>query len=97
MLSLHLQSGIIMPDPQNTSKSRSTAPSFEDALKRLETLVAEMEAGKLSLDEMIAHFEEGSGLVELCGKRLNEVERRIEKLVKKDGKITTESFDPEVS
>ncbi|MCC5847525.1 MAG: exodeoxyribonuclease VII small subunit [Verrucomicrobia bacterium] len=86
-----------MPDTKPTSKSSTAAPSFEDALKRLETLVAEMEAGKLSLDEMIAHFEEGSGLVDLCGKRLNEVERRIEKLVKKDGKITTEPFEPEVT
>lgn len=69
-----------------------TAPAFEEALKRLETLVSEMEAGQLSLDQMIGHFEEGSKLVDLCGKRLNEVERRIEKLVKKDGKITTEPF-----
>lgn len=71
--------------------------SFETSLKRLETLVAEMEAGQLSLDEMIARFEEGSNLVALCGKRLNEVERRIEKLVKKDNKIETEPFDPEVT
>jgi exodeoxyribonuclease VII small subunit len=68
-------------------------PSFEEALKRLESLVAEMEAGELSLDQMIQHFEEGSALVEVCGKQLNEVERRIEKLVKKDGELTTEPFE----
>ncbi|MCC5843836.1 MAG: exodeoxyribonuclease VII small subunit [Verrucomicrobia bacterium] len=72
-------------------------PAFEEALKRLETLVAEMEAGSLSLDQMIAHFEEGSNLVDICGKRLNEVERRIEKLVKKDGEITTEPFQTDES
>lgn len=70
--------------------------TFEAALSRLETLVAEMEAGKLGLEDMIRHFEEGSELVELCGKKLNEVERRIEKLVKKDGTITTEPFDTEI-
>lgn len=76
----------------------STAPpAFEEALKRLEALVTEMEAGNLSLDQMIAHFEEGSNLVDFCGKRLNEVERRIEKLVKKDGKITMEPFQPDVT
>lgn len=69
-------------------------PAFETSLKRLETLVEEMEAGDLSLDQMIAHFEEGSTLVDVCGKRLNEVEQRIEKLVKKDGKIQTEPFEP---
>lgn len=68
-------------------------PSFEDALKRLEALVTAMEAGNLSLEQMMAHFEEGSKLADLCGKQLNEVERRIEKLVKKDGEITTEPFD----
>jgi len=69
--------------------------SFEDSLKRLEQLVTEMEGGDLSLDQMITHFEEGTNLVETCGKRLNAVERRIEKLVKKDGKIETEPFEQE--
>lgn len=80
-----------------SAKTQTDELSFEDALKRLEQLVKEMEAGELSLDQMIGHFEEGTGLVEKCGKRLNEVERRIEKLVKKDGKIETEPFDPEPS
>lgn len=70
-------------------------PAFEEALKRLEELVNEMEGGDLSLDQMIRHFEEGTGLLEKCGKQLNEVERRIEKLVKKDGKITSEPFETE--
>jgi exodeoxyribonuclease VII small subunit len=73
----------------------SSDTSFEDALKRLEALVAEMEGGGLSLDQMIARFEEGSALSDLCGKKLSEVERRIEKLVRKDGQISTESFKPE--
>jgi len=81
----------------STAQPADTSPAFEEALKRLETLVAEMEAGRLSLDQMIAHFEEGSKLVEICGKRLNEVERRIEKLVKKVGEITTEPFETESS
>jgi len=75
-----------------SAKKETTESSFEDSLQRLEKLVKEMEAGELSLDQMISHFEEGSSLVEQCGKKLNEVEQRIEKLVKKDGKITTEPF-----
>jgi exodeoxyribonuclease VII small subunit len=77
------------------AKKESEDPSFETSLARLEKLVDEMEAGDLTLDQMIAHFEEGSKLVEDCGKKLNEVERRIEKLVKKDGKIETEPFETE--
>ncbi len=79
------------------SAPAQSPPAFEEALKRLEILVAEMEAGNLSLDQMIAHFEEGSNLVDICGKRLNEVERRIEKLVKKDGQIKTESFQTDLT
>ena len=68
---------------------------FEDALARLEKLVEEMESGKLSLEQMMTHFEEGSGLVKQCTDKLNEVERKVEKLVKKGNGITTEPFEPE--
>jgi len=78
-----------------SKKKENAAPSFENAMERLETLVDEMESGELSLDKMIEHFEEGSGLVELCSKKLGEVEQKIEALVQKDGKMTTEPFDQE--
>lgn len=66
---------------------------FEQSLERLESLVEEMEGGELSLEDMIRHFEEGSKLVELCTEKLNEVERKIEKLVKKDGELVEEPFE----
>ena len=68
---------------------------FEKSLGRLEELVAEMESGELSLEAMIKHFEEGSGLVGLCTKKLNEVEQKIEKLVKKDGELQEVPFEKE--
>ena len=68
---------------------------FEKSLGRLEELVGEMEGGELSLEEMIKHFEEGSKLVGLCTKKLNEVEQKIEKLVKKDGELKEVSFETE--
>ena len=68
---------------------------FEQSLERLETIVDEMESGELSLEAMIKHFEEGSKLAALCSKKLTEVEQKIEKLVKKDGAMTTEPFEPE--
>lgn len=66
---------------------------FEQALERLEHLVEEMEGGELSLEQMIKHFEEGSELVEICSGKLNEVEQKIEKLVKKDGELTEAPFE----
>jgi exodeoxyribonuclease VII small subunit len=68
---------------------------FEKSLERLETIVEEMEGGDLSLEQMIKHFEEGSKLVTLCSGKLNEVEQKIEKLVKKGGVLTAEAFEPE--
>lgn len=66
---------------------------FEASMERLEAIVEAMESGDLSLEQMISHFEEGSKRVASCTKRLNEVERRIEKLVKKDGEIGVEPFE----
>jgi exodeoxyribonuclease VII small subunit len=68
---------------------------FEKSLERLEAIVEEMESGDLSLEQMIKHFEEGSKLVTLCSGKLNEVEQKIEKLVKKGGGLTSEPFTPE--
>lgn len=67
--------------------------SFEKALSRLETIVEEMESGKLSLEDMMARFEEGQGLVKVCSAKLNQVERKIEILVKEGDAVTTEPFE----
>jgi exodeoxyribonuclease VII small subunit len=66
--------------------------SFEKSLERLEKIVGEMEGGRLSLDDMIARFEEGQGLIKFCSEKLNEVERKIEVLVRKGDKTETEPF-----
>ncbi len=78
------------------SKPKKTdEPGFEDSLKRLETIVGEMETGALSLEDMMSRFEEGTGLVKFCTGKLDEVEQKIEKLVKKGDKIVTEPFEAE--
>ena len=79
---------------ERANKSDSSPLDFEKALTRLETLVSEMEGGKLTLDQMMAHFEEGSKLVKVCDQKLNEVEKKIEKLVKRGNEIATEPFTP---
>jgi exodeoxyribonuclease VII small subunit len=74
---------------------KDKSADFETSLKRLETIVSEMESGKLSLEDMLTRFEEGQGLLKFCTTKLDEVERRIEVLVKKGDKTTTEPFEPE--
>lgn len=66
---------------------------FEAAMSRLETIVTEMEGGELSLEKMITRFEEGQNLIKSCSKTLNEVEQKIEVLVKKsDNTVIAEPF-----
>ncbi len=55
--------------------------TFDESLARLEQLVAEMESGRLGLDELMARFEEGQRLVKDCSAELKAVQQRIEKIV----------------
>lgn len=54
---------------------------FEDALERLEQLVAEMETGKLPLEAGMKRFEEGVKLTEFCARKLSEAEKKVEILL----------------
>ena len=77
------------------SKEKMT---FEQSLARLEEIAAEMESGELGLEKMVAAFEEGQKLVKLCSSKLNEVEKKIEQLVKNaDGSVGTEPVAGEKS
>ena len=75
------------------TKSNDKQPGFEKSLERLETIVREMESGELSLEKMMKHFEEGMSLVGICSTKLNEVERKIELLVKQGGQTTLAPFE----
>ncbi len=67
---------------------------FEDALKKLEEIVEELEEGGLSLDESLARYEEGIKLSNLCTKKLEVAKKKVETLVKgADGKFTLKPFD----
>lgn len=55
---------------------------FEEALKKLESVVEAMESGELPLDTLMARFEEGTRLVKACQIKLEEAELKISKLEK---------------
>ncbi len=55
-------------------------PSFEQSLERLEQITQALEQGGLKLEEAIALYEEGIGLVKTCQERLNAAELRISQL-----------------
>lgn len=60
---------------------------FEEALAKLETIVADMESGRLGLADSMKRFEEGMTLAGFCSAKLGEAEKKIEILLRNaDGK-----------
>jgi exodeoxyribonuclease VII small subunit len=63
-------------------KSDLESVAFEEALKRLESVVEAMETGELPLETMLSHYEEGMRLAQACQSKLAGAELRIEQLEK---------------
>jgi len=51
--------------------------SFEQALKRLETITESLQKGGMDLEEMLALFEEGAALAKKCHEQLNRAELKL--------------------
>jgi exodeoxyribonuclease VII small subunit len=68
---------------------------FEECLQRLERIVQELEKGDVSLEKSLTLFEEGVQLSSACRKELEQAEGRVEILLKKNGKLQAESFEPQ--
>jgi len=70
--------------------------TFEQAIERLEGIVADMEAAELPLEDVLKKYEEGTRLVRFCNQKLEEAEKKIEILTRKvDGAVATEPFETE--
>ena len=69
--------------------------SFEDDLKRLQKIVEELSGGKLTLGESLKKYEEGIRLAQSCSSVLEDSQRKVESLMKKDGKYALEKFAEE--
>jgi exodeoxyribonuclease VII small subunit len=67
--------------------------NFEDSLRKLETIVTQLEDGDLPLEQSLKLFEEGVGLAAICKKQLDEAEGKVEMLIKqRDGSHRLEPF-----
>ena len=63
------------------SKGKKQADvSFEAAVKKLESIVEEMESDELPLDKLLGRYEEGAKLVKACEEKLQSAETRITQL-----------------
>ncbi len=71
-----------------------TEIKFEDALKKLEKIVEDLEGGNLLLDDALGKYEEGIKLSKLCVKRLELAKKKVEILMKsEDGSAELKPFD----
>jgi exodeoxyribonuclease VII small subunit len=61
-------------------KMAEESMSFEGALAELEGIVSRLEAGGVPLEEMLALFERGQGLVSFCNQALDQAELQVERL-----------------
>ncbi len=69
--------------------------SFEEAMARLEAIVAELEGEDRGLDAQFSLFQEGMELARFCEKKLGEVEKSVEIVLKEsEGQWKTAPFDP---
>lgn len=71
--------------------------TFEENMMRLEQIVRAMERGDVQLDESLKLFQEGTKLVQDCGKLLDEAELQVRKIaVAADGSPAEEAFTDEL-
>ena len=69
-------------------------PKFEECLDRLEKIVDELEKGDVPLDRALELFDEGMKLSGSCRKELEEAEGKVEILLRRNGKLQPEPFQP---
>ena len=67
--------------------------SFEDAIRKLSEIAAELERGSADLERSLALYEEGIKLIRFCNKTLDEAQRKVKLLgVNADGELTETDF-----
>jgi exodeoxyribonuclease VII small subunit len=89
-----------MATPSKTAGQNNPAKSglpFEEALKKLETIVEAMEGDDLPLESLIAKYEEGMKLAQICQSKLAEAELKIQQLEKAaSGEMKLKPFEKDV-
>jgi exodeoxyribonuclease VII small subunit len=76
-------------------KSKPSLGNFEASMDELESLVARMESGELTLEESLEYFERGIKQVRDCQKALDEAEQKVKILLKESGEEQLADFEPD--
>ncbi|MEM7081284.1 MAG: exodeoxyribonuclease VII small subunit [Pseudomonadota bacterium] len=73
------------------TKKTSKKPDFEQSLKKLESIVEQLESGDLSLEKAVKQWEEGMKLRDSCEKILAKTQAKVDVLLNESG--DTRPFD----
>jgi exodeoxyribonuclease VII small subunit len=75
------------PKPRSKSKAGAAVEelTFEQAFEELESIVQQLEAGRLPLEESLALFERGQTLAARCGQLLDGAELKVKTLAPQPG------------
>lgn len=72
--------------------------SFEEAMQKLNQIVNKMERGDATLEQSLELFKEGTALVQICSKKLDEAKLLVQKVTADDsGNPVMEDFSDEAS
>ena len=81
--------------PAGPAADGEEPPRFEDLLSSLEAVVGRLERGELPLEDALAAFEEGMGLIRSAGAILDAAEARVQVLLEqRDGSLVEAPLDP---
>jgi exodeoxyribonuclease VII small subunit len=80
--------------PETTATKPTDVAAFEKSLDELESLVARMEQGEMSLDESLKSFERGIALYRDCQNTLEQAELRVRQLADPAAPDSAQPFDP---
>ena len=83
-----------MPKSKKSTKVKiKKVISFEEKLEKLRGIVEDLEDGEIPLKESMDNYQESLDLIKQCYEELENAELKIEKIMKKEGKIITESLN----
>lgn len=81
-----------MAQTQSSTPADIAQLSFEEALAELEKIVADMEKGRVKLDDAIAAYTRGAQLKAYCERKLADAKAKVEKIVvRPDGSVAAEN------
>src|ERR1041385_8400846 len=82
--------------PMATRKNQSPPKDFEEALRELEQILADIEKGEVGLEESLSRYERGTFLIQHCQNILNTAEKQIELIGRnQNGEIKTSPLPEE--